>query len=86
MRDPVSPAECQHPRRLFVCGSRGSPPPQRYHVSVCRDCGQFEVFTEKNGQHLSLRFELPTDELVEAAGQFARLLAAEEAAPKSRGG
>lgn len=52
----------------------------RYRAEVCAGCGKFVVFGHKNGQHFKFSFDLPTDELVQAAGQYARYLQEAEAA------
>lgn len=64
-------------RWLFVMSSRvmgTDDNNHRYEVRLCRDCGKFECYGDKNGQRFDFSFELPTDELVEAAGQYAKLL------------
>jgi hypothetical protein len=77
--DPVSPVECDHRRSLFVQSSSGAGPglSAREHVSVCPDCGRFAVSATRNGESIRVAFELPTDELVRAAGQYARHLRGE---------
>lgn len=50
----------------------------RYEVRLCRDCGKFECYGEQNGQHFDFSFELVRDEYVTAAGQYARMLKADE--------
>lgn len=62
---------------LFVMSSRAVGTDEnnhRYEVRLCRDCGKFEVYGDVNFQHFDIGFELPTDELVEAAGQYAKML------------
>lgn len=74
---PVSPVECKHRHTLMVqshryTGTDGNN--GRDRVEVCQDCGTFFVYGDKNGVRFSVRFTLPTAELVKAAGQNARLL------------
>jgi hypothetical protein len=57
--------------RLFVQSERSSAGPTRELVTVCRDCGEFEVRIHKGGTHVVSRFTLPTWELVAAAGKYA---------------
>lgn len=78
-REPVSPCDCKHERTLFIQGGRGSPPPMREHVSLCADCGTFRVFREVAGERMKVQFQLVTAEHMEAAGQFIRLMAEEQA-------
>ncbi len=77
----ISPTECQHKNTIFIQGSNYTGVDcdhSRHTVSVCADCGQFSVWGDKNGVHFNVTFTLPTDELVQAAGQYARYLAKEE--------
>lgn len=78
MPPPVSPLDCKHGRRLFIQSGQGGPPSVREHVSLCPDCGQFHVSKEVGGKRITVDFELPTWELVIAAGQYARRLSAAE--------
>lgn len=47
---------------------------ERHEVRLCRVCGLFQVYGNQRGQHFDVSFTLPTDELVYAAGQYARYL------------
>lgn len=73
----VSPIDCKHRKHLFICSSRWGGPDGsgRYHVSICADCGQFFVYGDQNGQHYAIKFDLVSDEAVEAAGKYAALVA-----------
>jgi hypothetical protein len=73
-RKPVSPTDCKHDRTLFIQGGHGAPPAFREHVTLCADCGTFLANKEVEGKRINVRFQLVTEEQVEAAGQFARLL------------
>lgn len=80
-RTMLSPSECRHTRREFVCSARGSG--GNYSVTVCADCGQFSVVgsDEGGGNGFRVTFALVTDEAVKAAGKWAKLIKAEEEKP-----
>jgi hypothetical protein len=48
-------------------------------VTICRDCGRFRVFAERDGHAITTTFDLPTWQLVSAAAQYARHLDGDEA-------
>jgi len=57
---------------------RATMPKERYHISVCADCGRFQVFAEKEGVFLNIHFTLNTPDLVQAAGRYLEILEAEQ--------
>lgn len=64
--------ECEH-GWLFVTshqavGTDGSH--ERWQVRVCARCGLFEVFGKIQAHWFDISFNLPTDELVKAAGKY----------------
>lgn len=72
-------SDCKHRNPLFIGSSRwtGDNHHGSYHITLCKDCGQFTVIGHENNQHYRVHFDLVTDEQVEAAGRYARLLQAE---------
>ena len=69
--------KCEQHHYLFIRASRATGTDNnshRYEVRLCQDCGQFEVFGDVNFQQFDISFELVTQELVTAAGQYLRLL------------
>lgn len=85
--DHLSPVDCDHFGSLFIQSSRGtplgdmSPAPDRHCVRLCPKCGQFEVAAHKGSEYIEVRFTLPTQELVNAAGRYLAYLNTEEPQP-----
>lgn len=75
---PICPSECKHILTLLFIGSERytgrTTGKQRAHASVCKACGTFLVWID--GEQMT--FQLVSDEQVEAAGQYARLLTTAE--------
>lgn len=76
----ISPSDCRHSRPLFISGSRdlsehGS---GSHTVTICPDCGLFFVTGWRDGVGFKVTFDLATDETVEAAGKWCKLLDSEE--------
>ena len=76
-RLPISPIDCQHLGSLLIQSHRSSSPPERHLVTVCPRCGQFTVAGSKEGVYFRVTFDLPTENLVEAAGRYLEYLEAE---------
>lgn len=77
--------DCKH-EFLFISASRAVGTDNnnhRHEVRLCRLCGLFDVYGDQNGTHFDVSFTLPTDDLVWAAGQYARYLQAADEARKS---
>lgn len=72
----VGISDCKHRKKSFICGANwtGNDGHGRYNVSICPDCGQFHIWGDQNGEHYEIRFELPSDDLVQAAGKYAAFL------------
>lgn len=72
----ISPTECGHRHRFFVCGGSAAGPgvSESHGVSICGDCGQFHVFKAENGHYATVEFMLTTDDQVTAAGQYVRYI------------
>ena len=68
----ISPNDCQHRVVLFIGESRetGLEDNSRYQVSLCADCGEFAVFTEKNGQAMHVTFTIWGEDALAAAGKY----------------
>jgi hypothetical protein len=66
----ISPIHCNHLHRLHIHSSRESPSGRREHVSICQECGQFEVFIHQGEEDVIVTFELVTSEQLEAAARY----------------
>lgn len=72
--------DCKHRRWIFVQSEHHQ---EEKHsgsteVTVCEDCGSFHVWGWRDGQHFDVRFVLPTNEQVIAAGRYVAYLASRE--------
>lgn len=68
---------CKHYRRLFISRetrTSANADPYRASAFVCPECGEFHVWI--NG--VDMTFTLVTDEQVEAAGMYAKMLKGED--------
>lgn len=73
----IAPLDCTHSNQLMLHSSRGTGCDVRWDESawLCRDCGQFEVRTMRNGQRSTVKFTLGSDEQIWAAIKHAQYLA-----------
>lgn len=79
-RKRLSRMDCTHRRRMFLSGQHGIGDgiSYRHDVTLCPDCGEFNVFGYKNGEKFDIQFTLNTDEAVAAAGVYLELLREDE--------
>ena len=64
-------------RWLFIKSSRATGTNNqnhRYEINVCSDCGRFRIHGWFNNQFVDVGFELSTNDLIEAAGQYIKKL------------
>lgn len=67
----VETSRCQHLTNLHIqSGSETGDNYSRYNIRVCQICGEFQVFTFKNGQFFNLSFALVTEEQLAAAARY----------------
>jgi hypothetical protein len=62
---------CDNREPIFICGSRATAVGHhsRDDVSVCRNCGQFEIVGDSNGEHFCVSFNIWSPEALEAAAK-----------------
>lgn len=58
---------CEHRNRSLIRSYRGTG--RMEHVTLCRDCGRFDVTIEKDGVRVSTSFDLPSNESLIAASR-----------------
>lgn len=77
---PLFPQDCDHRGSLFIQSGRGTTGEsyERTSVYLCRKCGQFSAFIDKDGVQYTHEFALCTPEMIQAAGQWMRYLERDE--------
>jgi hypothetical protein len=71
-REYISPNLCKHPDKIFVEQGRGAgwEFSEEHYVTVCPDCGTFEVYKRLNGESTKHTFYLTCTNAINAAGRF----------------